>query len=168
LREVVEVSGDPGMLGPVALLIDGRVLFYAIHLRQVFEKMGLSALTRAKTDDKGGFRKPLPYVFAARRTVGHFHDVHAAARTLREVHLEALEHFFFDVFDVSELFPTSDIAVFTGVSPSPFFPMAQVLSNNHLRTPAKEETGKNRGEVFEREASVSGNPDKIPGTQPLI
>jgi hypothetical protein len=29
-----------------------------------------AALTRARTDDKGGFRKPLPYVFAARRTVG--------------------------------------------------------------------------------------------------
>ena len=69
--------------------------------------------------------------------MGHFHDVHAAARTLREVHLEALEHLFFDVFDVIELAPTSDIAVFTGVSPPPFFPMAQLLSNNHLRTPAK-------------------------------
>jgi len=45
-------------------------LFYAIHLRQVFEKMGFSALTGAKTDDNGGFSKPLPYVFAARRTVG--------------------------------------------------------------------------------------------------
>jgi hypothetical protein len=33
--------------------------------------MGLSTLTSANTDDKGGFRKPLPYVFAARRTVGH-------------------------------------------------------------------------------------------------
>jgi hypothetical protein len=32
--------------------------------------MGLSALTRAKTDDNGGFWKPLPYVLAARRTVG--------------------------------------------------------------------------------------------------
>jgi hypothetical protein len=29
-----------------------------------------SALTGAKTDDNGGFSKPLPYVFAARRTVG--------------------------------------------------------------------------------------------------
>jgi hypothetical protein len=32
--------------------------------------MGFSALTGAKTDDNGGFSKPLPYVFAARRTVG--------------------------------------------------------------------------------------------------
>jgi hypothetical protein len=34
--------------------------------------MGFSALTGAKTDDNGGFSKPLPYVFAARRTVGRY------------------------------------------------------------------------------------------------
>ena len=32
--------------------------------------MGFSALTRAKTEENNGFRTPLPYVFAARRTVG--------------------------------------------------------------------------------------------------
>jgi hypothetical protein len=47
-------------------------LVYAIHLRQVLEKMGFSALTRAKTEENNGFRTPLPYVFAARRTVGQF------------------------------------------------------------------------------------------------
>jgi hypothetical protein len=30
-------------------------LFYSIHLRQVFGKTRLSALTRVKTDGKGGF-----------------------------------------------------------------------------------------------------------------
>jgi hypothetical protein len=30
------------------------------------------------------------------------------------VHVEALEHLSFDIFDVGELAPTSDIAVFTG------------------------------------------------------
>jgi hypothetical protein len=32
--------------------------------------MGFSALTSAKTEENNGFRTPLPYVFAARRTVG--------------------------------------------------------------------------------------------------
>ena len=36
-----------------------------------FRKNGFSALTRAKTVGNNGFRTPLPYVFAARRTVGH-------------------------------------------------------------------------------------------------
>jgi hypothetical protein len=35
-------------------------------------------------------------------------------KPLLKVHLESLEHLFFDVFDVGELAPTSDIAVFTG------------------------------------------------------
>jgi hypothetical protein len=45
------------------------------------------------------------------------------------VHVEALEHLFFDVFDVGELAPTSDIAVFTGAlnlhneSPTPACPV---------------------------------------------
>ena len=36
--------------------------------------MGFSALTRAKTEENNGFRTPLPYVFAARRTVGHLRN----------------------------------------------------------------------------------------------
>ena len=36
--------------------------------------MGFSALTRAKTEENNGFRIPLPYVFAARRTVGHLRE----------------------------------------------------------------------------------------------
>ena len=51
-------------------------LFYAIHLRQVFEKMGFSAPTRAKTEENNGFRTPLPYVFAAKRTVGQLSAVY--------------------------------------------------------------------------------------------
>ena len=35
-------------------------------------------------------------------------------KPLLEMHLEALEHLFFYVFDVGEQVPTSDIAVFTG------------------------------------------------------
>ena len=34
-------------------------------------------------------------------------------KPLLEMRLEALEHLFFNVFDVGELVPTSDIAVFT-------------------------------------------------------
>jgi hypothetical protein len=34
-------------------------------------------------------------------------------KPLLEMHLEALEHLFFNVFDVGEPVPTSDIAVFT-------------------------------------------------------
>ena len=43
-------------------------------------------------------------------------SLHMSSRIkpLLKVHLEALEHLFFDVFDVGELAPTSDIAVFTG------------------------------------------------------
>ena len=35
-------------------------------------------------------------------------------KPLLEMHLEALEHLFFYVFDVGEQVPTSDTAVFTG------------------------------------------------------
>jgi hypothetical protein len=35
-------------------------------------------------------------------------------KPLLEMRLEALEHIFFNVFDVGEPIPTSDIAVFTG------------------------------------------------------
>jgi hypothetical protein len=54
------------------------------------------------------------------------------------VHVEALEHFFFDVFDVSELAPTSDIAVFTGALKlhNEFCPLAPacpgIFSRNQL------------------------------------
>ncbi|HEY5705981.1 MAG TPA: hypothetical protein VIS96_10445 [Terrimicrobiaceae bacterium] len=39
-------------------------------------------------------------------------------KPLLEVHLEARKHLFFNVFDIGELNPTSDIAVFTGTSNS--------------------------------------------------
>jgi hypothetical protein len=41
-------------------------------------------------------------------------SLNSRTKPLLEMHLKALEHLFFNVFDVGELDPTSDIAVFMG------------------------------------------------------